>query len=165
MALFIPDYMYPTVYDIPKELFEREETKLVFLDIDNTLVPYENAKPTKENLSWLKMLSDRGIEAVFISNNHEPRVKEYALSTGLAYRFEAGKPSGAAHRQMMKERGILPQNCLAIGDQILTDVLAAHLAGCKAVLVEPIKDLDTLFVKSKRWLEKPFIRSYKRKNK
>ena len=66
---------------------------------------------------------------------------------------------------MMKERGVLPQNCLAIGDQILTDVLAAHLAGCKAVLVEPIEDLDTLFVKSKRWLEKPFIRSYKRKNK
>ena len=53
MALFIPDYMYPTVYDIPKELFEKEKTKLVFLDIDNTLVPYENAKPTKE--SWINM--------------------------------------------------------------------------------------------------------------
>ena len=163
MALFLPDYMYPTIYDIPDALFEREKTKLLFLDIDNTLVPYENALPTQENLVWLKSLSQRGIESVFISNNHEPRVKTYADIADCRYCFDAGKPSGKVHRRLMAERGLSPQNCLAIGDQILTDVLAAHLAGCKAILVEPIHDLDTLFVKSKRMLEKPFIRSFKKK--
>lgn len=163
MALFVPDYMFPTIYDIPDELFEKLGTRLVFLDIDNTLVPYENPTPTEENLRWLNKLGQNGIEAVFLSNNHEPRVREYAEKTDCSYYFEVSKPSARVHRGIMKERGIAPQNCLAIGDQILTDVLAAHLAGCKAILVEPIKDLDSLFVKSKRWLEKPFIRSYNKR--
>ena len=163
MALFVPDYMYPTVYDIPSDLFRKLYTKIVFLDIDNTLVPYENPVPTEENRLWLRSLIQRGIEPIFLSNNHEPRVKEYALKTDCAYYFDVGKPSCRVHRKIMNERGVSPQNCLAIGDQILTDVLAAHLAGCKAILVEPIKDLDTVFVKSKRWIEKPFIRCYKKR--
>ena len=54
--MFIPDYMFDTVYDIPVELFTENGIKCLFLDIDNTLVPYEIAEPTKENLEWFEKL-------------------------------------------------------------------------------------------------------------
>ena len=54
------------------------------------------------------------------------------------------------------------KNSIFIGDQIFTDVLAAHNVGIKAVLVPPIKDKTDLFTKFKRLLEKPIL--YKLKN-
>ena len=45
--MFIPDYMFDTVYDIPTELFKENGIKCLFLDIDNTLAPYECDVPTE----------------------------------------------------------------------------------------------------------------------
>jgi predicted HAD superfamily phosphohydrolase YqeG len=52
-----------------------------------------------------------------------------------------------------------------MGDQVFTDVWAAHNAGIKAILVPPIKDKTDPFTKFKRLLEKPFLGKYDRRNK
>lgn len=165
MSLFLPDGFYRTVYDIPMTLFTEQRVRLLFLDIDNTLVSYDDDEPTEDNLRWLSELRSQGVESVFLSNNHEPRVARYAAKTGCAYYSEVKKPSCDVHKRIMKERALSPANCMAVGDQIFTDVLAAHLAGCKAILVEPVKDLNTVFVKTKRLLERPFLAAYKRRQK
>ena len=54
--MFIPDYMFDTVYDIPLQLFSENGIEGLFLDIDNTLVPYEIATPTDENIVWFEKL-------------------------------------------------------------------------------------------------------------
>ena len=56
-------------------------------------------------------------------------------------------------------------NTIHMGDQVFTDVWAAHNAGIKAILVPPIKDKTDLFTKLKRLLEKPFLKKYDRSNK
>jgi predicted HAD superfamily phosphohydrolase YqeG len=65
----------------------------------------------------------------------------------------------------MKKKNLKPSQCAAIGDQVFTDVLAAHLEGCIAVVVSPIKDLENLFFRSKRTLERPFMAYYRFKNR
>lgn len=51
-----------------------------------------------------------------------------------------------------------------MGDQIFTDVWAAHNAGIPAILVPPINDRKDLLTKFKRLLEKPILSIYKKKN-
>ena len=51
-------------------------------------------------------------------------------------------------------------NTILMGDQIFTDVWAAHNAKIKAILVPPINDKKDVFTKFKRLLEKPFLKKY-----
>ena len=52
-----------------------------------------------------------------------------------------------------------------MGDQVFTDVWAAHNAGIPAILVPPIKDKMDPLTKLKRLLERPVLRKYERKNR
>jgi predicted HAD superfamily phosphohydrolase YqeG len=65
----------------------------------------------------------------------------------------------------MQDIGTSRENTIFFGDQIFTDVWAAHNAGIRAVLVEPINDKKDPFTKFKRLLEKPFIKKYEKGNK
>ncbi len=161
--MFIPDYMFDTVYDIPLNLFEENGIKCLFLDIDNTLVPYEIAEPTQANLEWFESLKKMGIKLFFVSNNHAPRVEKYAEKLDIPYEADAGKPFVKKYRKLADENGIKLSECACIGDQIFTDVLAADLLGVKSFLVLPINDLKTKFNKFKRLCEKPFVRAYRKR--
>ena len=57
------------------------------------------------------------------------------------------------------------ENVCMLGDQIFTDVLAGQNAGLKTILVPPIKDKTDILTRSKRVLEKPFLKKYKKKHK
>ena len=163
--MFIPDYMFDTVYDIPLELFGKNGIEGLFLDIDNTLVPYEIATPTKENLEWFEKLKSMGIKLFFVSNNHSERVDLYAKGLDIPYEYDAGKPFVKKYRKLVKEHNLDISKCACVGDQIFTDVWAADILGIKSFLVLPINDVKTLFNKFKRLMEKPFLRIYKRRMK
>ena len=60
--------------------------------------------------------------------------------------------------------GVPLSTVAGLGDQLLTDALAAHRLGLRAIIVPPIKDKTSLFFKFKRWLERPYIRRYKKQN-
>ena len=62
----------------------------------------------------------------------------------------------------MKKMGSDSTNTAAIGDQLLTDALAAHRLGLVAIIVPPIKDKTNLFFKFKRWIEKPYVKKYRK---
>lgn len=158
--MFIPNYMFDTVYDIPMELFSENGVKYIFFDIDNTLVPYECDVPTPENLDLFKRLEEKGIQVIFISNNHAERVEKYVGELGYKYVADAGKPGIKKYRSIAESIGAKMENCAVVGDQIFTDVVAASRLGIKSFLVKPIKDKTTIFFKTKRLLEKPFIRVY-----
>lgn len=161
--MFVPDYMFDTVYDIPTELFAENGIKCLFLDIDNTLVPYETEKPTEQNLAWFQKLRKLGIKLFFVSNNHKERVEKYAESLDIPYEFDAGKPFVKKYRSLVEKHSVNISECACVGDQIFTDVWAADLLGIKSFLVLPINDVKTRFNRFKRFMEKPFVRAYKRR--
>ena len=163
--MLVPDYYFDTVYDIPLALLKKEQVKCLLLDIDNTLVPYDAPEPTAENRKWFALLAENGIRVVFVSNNKPDRVTLYAESLGFPYVFEAGKPLTKKIRTLLKAQGIDTSDCLAVGDQIFTDVLAASNLGIKCILVRSIKDVQTAFFKFKRFFEKPFVRIGKQRMK
>ena len=160
--LLMPDYMFEKYSDISPEFLLGLGVRALLIDIDNTLAPYEQPEPDEAIIAWFDGLKAAGISASLISNNHPPRVELFNRSLGLDAYPDSHKPSGKVLRVAMQKMGSDATNTAVIGDQLLTDALAAHRLGLRAIIVPPIKDKTSLFFKFKRWLERPYIRRYKK---
>ena len=163
-GLLIPDYMFESFDAITVSFLQEQGIRALLIDIDNTLAPYEQPEPDDRIRNWFASLSAAGIRAALISNNHPPRVELFNRTLGLDAYPDSGKPKGRTLRIAMEKMGV-DESCTAVlGDQLLTDALAGHLLGLPALIVPPIKDKTTLFFRFKRWLEKPYIKKYRKKH-
>ena len=162
--LLTPDYVFDTYKDVTPEFLSSMGIKALLIDIDNTLAPYEQDLPDESIITWFEKLKDAGIRAALISNNHPPRVELFNQSLGLLAYADSGKPSSRSLIAAMEQMGVTPDVTAGLGDQLLTDTLAVHRLGMISLIVPPIKDKRSLFFRFKRWLERPFMRRYRRLN-
>lgn len=166
MGFFVPDCYFNTVYDITPEFLKSKGIEGIILDIDNTLVPYEIPEPTSENLMWLSAMDGAGIKYSFVSNNHRERVELFNKNILCPAFYDSGKPLKKSCRRALDAMALRPEKTAIIGDQIFTDVLAGRFAGLGlTVLVKPIKDKTSLFFRFKRFLEKPVLKAYIKREK
>ena len=161
---FVPDFMFAGFWDITPEFIRSLGVRAIVLDIDNTLEPYENPTPSEPLLAWFDSLADAGIKTAFVSNNNATRVECFNKSLGFPAYFKAGKPFKKNVLRALSDMGVSADEAILIGDQVFTDVWAARNAGLRAILLPPIKDKRDIFTKSKRALEKPIIKKYKKRN-
>ncbi len=164
--MFVPNYYFDNVFDVTPELLLSYGIKGVILDIDNTLVPYEIPEPTVEIRAWLESMWAMGIKTAFVSNNNADRVNVFNLTLGCPAFPDSGKPLKKSCKKALDVMGVSSSQAAIIGDQVFTDVLAGWNSRLKlSILVKPIKDKTSFFFRFKRFLEKPVIWKYKRKNK
>ena len=90
---FMPDRCFDDIYMITPEFLLAEGIRAVLLDIDNTLVTYDDPEPTEPVIKWLNSLAENGISAAFISNNHRERVERFNSSLGYFASWDSKKPS------------------------------------------------------------------------
>ena len=163
---FVPEYRFNTFDEASVEFLQSLGVKGIILDIDNTLEPYENLDPGEGVKAWLFSLKEAGISAAFVSNTGRERVERFNKEFGFPAYYKAKKPFKKNLLNAMRDMNTTRENTILMGDQVFTDVLAAHNAGIPAILLPPIKDKTDLFTRFKRLLEKPILRKYeKRKNK
>ena len=160
MNKFIPTRILPTYRDMTPELCAEKGIRGLILDVDNTFAPYEMPDPDEEIVAWVQRMREAGILLAFVSNNDPPRLERFNRSLGCLMFCNAGKPGTKALRAAMAAMHTDENSTAVMGDQILTDVLAGRRAGLEAYLVPPIKDKKNLFFRTKRLLERPFIRKY-----
>ncbi|MBQ7660633.1 MAG: YqeG family HAD IIIA-type phosphatase [Clostridia bacterium] len=160
----VPDRMFDTVFEITPDFLKAHGVFALLCDIDNTLSPYEDAVPDAAVCNWIAKMRESGVEIALISNNSEARVATYNKDLHLAAFADAHKPSVTVYRQASAALGVPLKKCAVLGDQLLTDALAAWRLKIPAFIVPPIKDKTTLFFRAKRAVEVPFIRAYKRQN-
>ena len=159
---FLPDFMFETFDEVTPDFLREQNIKYLLIDIDNTLAPYEEPTPNERVVAWFKLLEENGIKSVLVSNNHKERVELFNASLGLPAFYDCKKPSPRRLRGYAESIGAVFSETSALGDQIFTDVWGAKKMGVRAILVPPIKDKKNLFFKTKRFLERPFIKKYKR---
>ena len=160
----VPDYYFEKFSDASAEFLSSIGVKGIVLDIDNTLEPYENPTPSAPLLAWFDSLANAGIKAAFVSNNNATRVELFNKNLGLPAYFKAGKPFKKNVLRALSDMGVSADKAILMGDQVFTDVWAARNARLRAILVPPIKDKRDIFTRSKRALEKPIIKKYKKRN-
>ncbi len=160
--LLTPDYCFTKYSDVTPEFLESIGVCALLIDIDNTLAPYEQPTPDESIINWFASLDAHGIKSALISNNHSERVQLFNKELGLPAYPDSGKPSSKMLYEAMKAMGVDATVTAGLGDQLLTDTLAVHRLDMPSIIVPPIKDKRTLFFRFKRWLEKPFLKRYRK---
>ena len=160
----VPDFKFEKFSDVTVEFLTSAGLHFLILDIDNTLEPYENDVPGDSVKNWLSELSKCGIKCAFVSNNSRERVEIFNENLGFPAYYKAKKPFKKNIIKAMEALGAKKDETAVMGDQIFTDVWAARNAGVRAILLPPIRDKHDIFTKFKRFLERPIIKKYEKRN-
>jgi HAD superfamily phosphatase (TIGR01668 family) len=138
MLLLEPDWHFPKVADIPIELIKKLRIKLIFIDIDNTIAPRDSDDFDPKAIEWIESVKKLGVIFAFLSNGMPKRVIRAGKLLGIRNVYPGMKPFPFAHWFGMLRFRSKPSRTLMIGDQLPTDIMGAHLAGIKAILVDPV---------------------------
>lgn len=164
MPLFAPSYTFCAYFHVTPAFLKEQGIRVLLLDIDNTLAPYEQPLPDARLKNWLDSLKAAGISVAFLSNNHAERVELFNKELGLPCRYNAHKPLTRRAKKLFLSLGGTKKTTAFMGDQIFTDVLCARLAGATAILVPPIWDRRDCGTRFKRRLEKGVLRRFYKKH-
>lgn len=157
-----PGEYVDSTYDIDFGELWKEGYRGVIFDIDNTLVPH-GAPADEKACALFSHLKELGYECMLLSNNKEPRVKQFHDAVQVSYIHKAGKPNPASYRRAMAQMGTDEHNTLFVGDQIFTDIYGANLTGIRTILVKPIHPKEEIQIVLKRYLEKIVLFFYRRR--
>ena len=162
-----PEYRFSSVCEISSAWLCSAGYDALLVDVDNTLLPRNSATVPSAHIAWLKSLRQQGIAVVLSSNNGGGRVRRIAKQLqanelDIPILTWAGKPIPRAYTQVFRlledgKAAKLPERpvcILAVGDQLFTDILGAHLSGIPAAWLRPLSDNDFIGTKALRLLEK-----------
>ncbi|MFC6279144.1 YqeG family HAD IIIA-type phosphatase [Streptococcus moroccensis] len=155
---YIPTFAIDAVYDLRVEDLERHGIRAVLVDLDNTLIAWNNPDGTPEMKKWLHDMRDAGIKVVVVSNNTTDRVRRAVEKFDIDYISWSMKPFNFGIRKALSRHNILPEEVVMVGDQLMTDIRAAHRAGIRSILVRPLVQTDSNKTKFNRMREREMIK-------
>jgi hypothetical protein len=163
---FYPDDYQQTVFRINYQKLAESGIKVLFFDLDNTLIPYDESTPSKAIKTLFQTIREVGLAVVIISNNHQGRVTRFAEILGVASIESARKPfKSGFKRALALFPGVLPSEVMVIGDQVMTDIYGAKRMGFHAILVDAInRETERWYTRINRWFERLTLKRIERKD-
>lgn len=155
---YMPDFAVEAVYDVTVESLKKHGFKGVLVDLDNTLIAWNNPDGTPEMRQWLHDLQDAGIRVIVVSNNTPKRVKRAVERFGIDYVAWSLKPFTFGINRALNLFCYDRSEVVMIGDQLMTDIRAAHRAGIRSVLVKPLVEHDSINTQINRARERRVMR-------
>ena len=138
LTLPIPDKSLKSIYELtPRELSDMGVT-LLLMDLDNTLAKYHAISPSVPLRNWIDSLRTAGIEPFIFSNTRGSGAERFAGALGVEYIKHAKKPNTKILLELLREKGVKPENTAIIGDQVYTDILCGARAGITTIATRPI---------------------------
>lgn len=137
-----PDAYFRSVLDIDASRLAAQGVRAVFLDLDNTILPRGLHVVPVSIAAWVQGLKDAGLKVCILSNSNKPKVAEVARQLELPAIQGAKKPLGRGFAEALELCGVTPGQAVIVGDQTYTDILGAHRAGMRGILVRPLSDND-----------------------
>lgn len=160
-------YFRPTIYQ--KSIFEIDYahlkelgiTCLVF-DLDNTLGLMEHKRCPRKVKQLIQSLKEEFL-VLICSNNMRRRIKPYLKDLGVGGVCWSMKPSTLGLQRIKMKYQLKKKEMCMIGDQMVTDILAANRFHIMSVLVDPMGEKELLITGINRDLEAKIIRRYQKK--
>lgn len=159
MALFYPTVYHRRITDITVEELHEMGVKGLLLDVDNTLTTHGSQVLSDDVRDWLDTMRKADIRMTVVSNSWEWRVAPFANRIGLRHTSLSCKPLPFGFLRGIRRLQLKRHECLAIGDQVFTDIIGANLCGVRCVQLQPIlletgKPILKLKRRLERWLYK-----------
>lgn len=161
MSKLKPDMYKKSIYDIDYEKLKKMGKKYIFFDVDNTLISYLENKPTKENKNLFNKLKKIGFTCFLLSNSHSERIKPFTDELKVEAYIGSMKPLKKNYKKILKKYN--KDECVFIGDQIMTDVLGAKRNGLFVIFLDKINDREPIYTKFWRFFEGFILRNYSKK--
>ena len=164
LHLFCPNYRCSRISEIPITWLEQEGIKAIILDLDNTLLPWNENMPSEENVSWVQKVKEAGIRVVLLSNNGGERLRNISEKLGVVAIGWGIKPLTRGFKRAFRFLKVQSRGeVLVIGDQLITDVFGAKKMDFKVLWVESLSRKEFLFTRITRKLESILIKQLTKK--
>lgn len=144
-TLYLQNYQMLTL-----EVVHKYGIRGILTDLDDTLVIHNSMDVPVELAAWVTLLQENGIGLCIVSNNGRKRVEPFAQKLGVPFLCNAAKPCVYAFERAYRVLNIRKDDAVFLGDQLFTDIFAAKRAGIRSVLVDPVGERSTWFVRWKR---------------
>lgn len=154
IELLIPHEYVGSLHELDLDRLRGRGVRALIVDLDNTLVPWNDGQPGPRALEWLALVRDRGMRVCIVSNNSAQRVEAFGRALGVPVVAGAAKPRRQAFRRAMQLLGTNPSETAVVGDQLFTDVLGGRRLGLYTVLVRPLSDREFFVTRLVRRLER-----------
>ena len=163
LSKFLPNDYVKSIHDINIHTLKEYGIKGILIDLDNTLVPWDQPHATSEVIDFFYKLRKHEIQATIISNNNELRVRSFAEPIEIPFLFNARKPLRRTFVKGANQMGLNRDEVAVVGDQLLTDVFGGNRAGFYTILVVPIVQTDAPITKFNRAIERRILNYFKKK--
>ncbi|KRN75472.1 haloacid dehalogenase family hydrolase [Weissella kandleri] len=159
---FKPTWQVHAIYQLDPADLKRHGIQAVLTDLDNTLIAWNNPDGTTQLHEWLLRLEKAQIPVMIVSNNSAERIERVAEPLHLKFIARALKPTTHGLQEALTKLQLAPKDVVMVGDQLLTDIMAANAMRMRSVLVEPLIDTDQWNTKINRFFEKGVKKHLKR---
>ena len=155
---FKPDRYFSRIsrIDIERDILGRGFTH-VLCDVDNTILTRDDHTVPADVQAWLAKARAAGVEFCLLSNNFHHGVQDLAARLDLPVFAKAVKPLPHGFILARRKIGGKRKNTLVIGDQLITDVIGAHICGLKAYMLVPLVEKDLWHTLLLRHLERAIL--------
>lgn len=164
MSTRMPKYRFRRLADITADDLRKMGALGVGLDVDNTTA-FDSSNELIEGVAkWVEKIRAEGFPIVLISNGFKKRVRPVAEQLGLDYIPFSVKPMPFGYWRAARRMHIPVEKLAFVGDQLITDIRGANLAGAIPVYVDPARKeerLVKLFMK-RRTNERPILERFDR---
>ena len=140
--------------EIPLELLKQSGISCVMVDMDSTLLVWHGKEIAPEEKTWCEKVMGNDIQIVIVSNAVHDRTEVIAKQLGVNFIAPAMKPFPFGLLKCAKISGVKRKECVMIGDQLITDRIAAFFAGIRFILVEPLSSNEFGVTRFNRKVEK-----------
>lgn len=154
MAIITPTYTVRAIYGLTPARLREHGIRAILTDLDNTLIAWNNPDGTPELRRWLAIMQDAGITVMVVSNNNANRVARALAKLDLPFTSRALKPLPVGINRAVRQLHLPKKAVVMVGDQLLTDVLAANLGGVRSILVKPLIETDAWNTRINRFFER-----------
>lgn len=156
----LPTWCCTNIYEIDLELLKENNIKYILTDLDNTLAPYNVALPDEKTIEFFKKLKKEGFEVIIVSNNSGKRVATYSEMLNIKCLAGAKKPFASTLRKFLVKNNINFDECVLIGDQMMTDIICANKLQIKCILTEPLSNEESFVTFFNRKLDNYYRKKY-----
>ncbi len=159
LEMLKPKLHVQSIWVLNLEQLKDRSIEGVIIDIDNTLVEWDQKHANEKVKSWLRSLRMQGFKVCLVSNNTKNRVATFNETLNIPAICMASKPRLKPFQKAMKIMNTTKNTTAVIGDQLFTDILGGNRLKLFTILVAPLGDKEFLWTKIIRQIEKFILKS------
>ena len=156
---FRPSARVTSVTEIDAAALRKQGFEGLFVDLDNTLLPWKDWNLPDSSKQWIESAKKAGMKPALVSNTHYPkRLDHIASELGIPAIAHSLKPRRHGFEEAAALVGCELKHAVVVGDQLLTDTWGGNRVGAYTILVNPVHRREFVGTKVSRMVERVIFR-------